>query len=318
MAVNDHNGQVLTSKSKNPPKHYRLSIKSFSSLTSEEKYESGEFEAGGYKWKLVLFPNGNKDRGVKDNISLYLKMGGKDAIKAGKIVTIDYKLFLLYRHNGKEKYRVLEEPNKKEKKYCFYKTIVGCLAGFDLFIPLDLFRDTSEGYLIDDRCEFGAEVFVSETTRIGKGECLFMNLDTDTYKYVWKLNNFSTLNAPSCYSTPFCFANHKYCTMKLQLYPKGNGTGNGSHLSLFLWLNNPDELPPGSKILAGFTLRILDQILGNHCSYKADKACWFDAANPNFGRQQMITQEENARFSMDDSCIIEVEVTIQGVSVPGI
>ncbi|KAL6195251.1 hypothetical protein ACLB2K_030871 [Fragaria x ananassa] len=173
-------------------------------------------------WKLVLFPNGNKDRGVEDYISLYLKMGGNDAIKPVKIVTIDYKLFLLYRHNGKEKYRVLEEPNKK---YCFYKTIVGCLAGFDLFIPLDLFRDTSEGYLIDDRY----------------------------------------------------------------------------------------ELPPGSKILAGFTLRILDQIHGNHCSYKAAKACWFDAANPNFGRQQMITQEENARFSMDDSCIIVVEVTIQGV-----
>ncbi|KAL6204217.1 hypothetical protein ACLB2K_021485 [Fragaria x ananassa] len=295
MAVNDRNGLDWTI-SKKPPKHYRLVINSFSSLTSEEKYESGEFEAGGYKWKLVLFPNGNKDRDVKDHISLYLKMGGKDAIKPHKIVTIDYKLFLLNRHNGKERYRVLEHTNKKEKKYCFYKTIVGCLAGFDLFIPLDLFRDTSEGYLIDDRCEFGAEVFVSETTRV---------------------TNFSTLNTPShLYSKSFCFSKQSYCAWELCLYPKGCGIGEGSHLSLYLCLNDPDKLPPGSKILAEFNLRILDQIHGNHCS-KATKVRWFDAANPSFCHHQMITLEENARFSMDDSCIIEVEVTIQGVSVPG-
>ncbi|XP_011033128.1 PREDICTED: TNF receptor-associated factor family protein DDB_G0272340-like [Populus euphratica] len=57
-----------------PPIHYMVKIELFSSLwkNAVETYESGVFEAGGYKWKLVLYPNGNKSNNVKDYISLYL------------------------------------------------------------------------------------------------------------------------------------------------------------------------------------------------------------------------------------------------------
>ncbi|PRQ34921.1 putative ubiquitinyl hydrolase 1 [Rosa chinensis] len=315
----NHNGLVWRSVTRKPPKHYKMSIKSFSRLQSEEKYESGEFEVGGYKWKLVLFPNGNKNRDVKDHISLYLEMGGDKAIEPGKIVTVDYKLFLLNRHKGKESYLVLEDYNKREKKYCIYRTIVGGLGGLDRFIPLQDFSDASNGYLIDDRCEFGVEVFVSETTRKGKGECVFMSLNTAIYKHVWKVTNFSKLGAQPYYSLPFTANDQKYCSWRLVLYPKGLITGKDSHLSLLLYLDEPHKLPPGSKILAEFTLRILDQIHGNHRSGKVN-ACWF-IAQPTIracGFDQLITQEKNARFSMDDTCIIEVEITIQGLSMPRI
>ncbi|KAJ0092355.1 hypothetical protein Patl1_24775 [Pistacia atlantica] len=50
---------------------------------SFEKYESAEFEAGGYKWKLVLHPNGNKSKNVEDHISLYLAMADATSLPPG-------------------------------------------------------------------------------------------------------------------------------------------------------------------------------------------------------------------------------------------
>ncbi|XWS08433.1 hypothetical protein CRYUN_Cryun40dG0002100 [Craigia yunnanensis] len=72
--VSSNQDEVARSISEAAPSHYLLKIQSFSLLTKNgiEKYESGEFEAGGYKWKLVLYPNGNKSRNVKEHLSLYL------------------------------------------------------------------------------------------------------------------------------------------------------------------------------------------------------------------------------------------------------
>ena len=56
---------------------------------------------------------------------------------------------------------------------------------------------------------------------------------------------------------------------KLWLYPKGRDIGKGSHLSVFLRLDNT-QFPTGAKILAEITLRIMDQIHGNHYSLKGN------------------------------------------------
>ncbi|KAL6190771.1 hypothetical protein ACLB2K_037165 [Fragaria x ananassa] len=262
----DRNGLVFRSVSKKPPKDY-MKIVSFSSLKSGDRYESAEFEIKGYKWKLVLFPSGNKKHNVKDNISLYLEMGGQKAIDSVSIVTVDYKFYLLNRQKEKKTYLVLEDANKREKKYCFYRTIVGGLAGFDRFISLEDFTDASNGYLIDDTCEFGADVFVSKSRSKGKGELVSMNLNTVMCKHTWKVTDFSKLQTPSCYSQPFIAADQKYCAWKLILYPRGLGIGKGSHLSVFLHVHEPEnQLPIDSKILAEYTIRILDQIHGKHRS----------------------------------------------------
>ncbi|XP_061993354.1 uncharacterized protein LOC133711213 [Rosa rugosa] len=95
---------VFRSLSDSLPTHCSLSIESFSLLTEYhgvDGYESKEFEAGGYIWKLVLYPNGNKKKNVEDHIS------------------------------NKGMYLVLE--------------------GFDKLIPLEEFRDASNGYLVVDK-----------------------------------------------------------------------------------------------------------------------------------------------------------------------
>lgn len=57
IATLNHQDGILRSISDLPPTHYTVKIQLFSLLTKNniEKYESGEFEAGGYKWyKMFL------------------------------------------------------------------------------------------------------------------------------------------------------------------------------------------------------------------------------------------------------------------------
>ncbi|KAI9197880.1 hypothetical protein LWI28_006004 [Acer negundo] len=57
------------------PAHFTLKIESYSSLLEvlngkDERYETGNFDAGGYKWKLILYPQGNEAYERKNHISL--------------------------------------------------------------------------------------------------------------------------------------------------------------------------------------------------------------------------------------------------------
>ncbi|CAL5377513.1 unnamed protein product [Camellia sinensis] len=74
IAKGDHSTGILRSLRDVPPAHYTFKIEySPSFLNSKiENLDSGVFEAGGYKWKLSLYPNGNKKRNVNGHISLYL------------------------------------------------------------------------------------------------------------------------------------------------------------------------------------------------------------------------------------------------------
>ncbi|KAJ4715214.1 Ubiquitin carboxyl-terminal hydrolase 12 [Melia azedarach] len=148
-----------------PPSHYILKIESFSLLTG--KYESGEFEAGGYKWKLVLYPSGNKGKNVKDNISLYLSMADETSLNFGWEVNVVYRLFLF--DQNRDKYLILQDAMRKERRFHGLKLE----WGFDQFIRLKDFKDRSKGFLVEDTCVFGADVFVKERNTI-KGECLSM------------------------------------------------------------------------------------------------------------------------------------------------
>ncbi|KAJ6910137.1 hypothetical protein NC652_020974 [Populus alba x Populus x berolinensis] len=91
-----------------PPIHYMVKIELFSSLgkNAVETYESGVFEAGGYKWKLVLYPNGNKRNNVKDAISLYLAMVDASSLPRGWEVNVIFRLFLL--DQNKDSYLVIQ------------------------------------------------------------------------------------------------------------------------------------------------------------------------------------------------------------------
>ncbi|KAK7844151.1 ubiquitin carboxyl-terminal hydrolase 12 [Quercus suber] len=137
------------------PTHFLLKIQSYSLLceTGVEKYESGVFEAGGHKWRLSLYPKGNKKMNGTDHISLYLSIVDTEKYSLGWEVYATFKLF------------VFDQIRDK------FLTIPGTIRrfhdikmewGFDKFLPLDSFNFLPNGYLVNDCCVVGAEVFVHE------------------------------------------------------------------------------------------------------------------------------------------------------------
>nr|XP_029146100.1 uncharacterized protein LOC112722669 isoform X1 [Arachis hypogaea] len=325
-----------------PPAHYVVRVELFSLLANNsiEKYVSEKFEAGGYKWKLVLHPSGNKGKNIKDHISLYLALDEASLPHPAWEIYVNFRLFLLDQNT--DNFLVVQDATGKERR--FYK--MKAEWGFDKFITLKEFNDASKGYLVDDTCAFGAEVYVCKERSRSKGESIVMVKDSFTYKHVWEINNFSkldlefydskTFNAGNYewynnhpvlfliyaskvylkYALKFTYIGHNAVSCrKIKLYPKGNGPGFGSHLSLYLALSNPSTLSPVSKIYAQITLRILDQKQAKHHFGKANY--WFSSSNHERGASRLIPlsyfTSQYQGFLVKDSCLVEAEVQILGV-----
>ncbi|KAL3505558.1 hypothetical protein ACH5RR_030940, partial [Cinchona calisaya] len=312
LVLRDRDG-MLMSVSDAPPTHYIVKLESFSLLRKNniEKYISSDFEAGGYKWKLIIYPNGNKTKNVSDSISAYLMMAQQSSLHLhpGLEVHAVFKMFLLDQH--KDNYLTVEVGKARR----FHKMKLEW--GFDRLMSLGTFTDPSNGYLVNDTCMFGVEIYISkEIHTSAKGESLLMMEDAISSKSTWKIESFSSLNVyESEESKPFNAGEHKW---KMQLYPKGKGSGTGTHISLYLALADPTTISPASQIYVEFTLRILDQdqIHIKHHFSKANH--WFSASNPVAGWPRFVLlsnfNHPNRGLLVKDSCILEAEVTVHGMA----
>ncbi|KAG5555385.1 hypothetical protein RHGRI_012804 [Rhododendron griersonianum] len=188
-------------------------------------------------------------------------------------------------------------------------------CGFDQFIPLKTFTNIGNGYLVNDTCIFGAEVFICKERNTGKGESLSMVKGAITYKQLCKIENFSKLNVECYDSTEFNAGDHKW---KIQVYPKGKGSGAGTHISLYLALADPSILPPNSKIYAEVKLRIVEQIRATDWSAKV--TYWFSASRTDCGWSRFTTLSylnlPSVGLLVKDTCLVEAELTIHGVASP--
>ncbi|XP_016438883.2 uncharacterized protein LOC107764797 [Nicotiana tabacum] len=301
---------VSRSISETPPTHYTLKIQSLSLLKKNniEKYTSPYFEAGGYKWKLVFHPTGNKNKNAEGkHVSIYLMMA-----EASSLVHAVFRLFLLDQNN--DNYLVLQDTTV-EKGRRFHAMKVEW--GFDRFISQEDFNNQANGYVVDDICVLGAEVYVCQEKFKGRGDCLSMVKDPISYKHVWKIDNFSSLSADCEDSKTFMQGEHKW---KIQVYPKGKGSGKDTHLSLYLALAEPSSLSQGSQIYAEFTLRILHQIGSTHYFGKANY--WFSGSHTFCGWPRFISigyfSLPGAGYLVKDTCVIEAEVTVHGATTNNI
>lgn len=82
--------------------------------------------------------------------------------------------------------------------------------GFDQFISLKALRDAANGFLVDDTCVFGAEVFVCKERTTDKGECLQMIKDPIMYKHTFKVESYSKLAVECSESEEFNAADQKW------------------------------------------------------------------------------------------------------------
>jgi hypothetical protein len=171
-----------------------------------EKYESDEFQAGGYKWRLILYPNGDNARNGSNYISLYLSISDTQNLPLGWEVEADFSLFVY---------------NSLSRKYKSYKLASTTLfdwlkmdSGFSQLIPLDVFKETANGYLFGDACVFGAEIYVFGSS-VAKRQTLSLMKKTDINKnqiigiFTWTDGNFSTVNEVSLLSEKFTIGDLK-------------------------------------------------------------------------------------------------------------
>ncbi|KAG5240226.1 MATH domain and coiled-coil domain-containing protein [Salix suchowensis] len=160
---------------------------------------------------LVLYPSGNKSKNVKEHISLYLAMADTSSLPLGWEIHVIFRLFLL--DQNKDSYLVIQAG--KERRFHGLKLE----WGFDEFIQLSTFNDSRYGFLVEDTCVLGAEVFVCRERSRGKGEVLSMTKQPATFKYTWKIENFLKLDEKRQESQIFKFTDK--IRWKILLYPKG-------------------------------------------------------------------------------------------------
>ncbi|CAI9776381.1 unnamed protein product [Fraxinus pennsylvanica] len=279
------------------PAHLLFKIESFSLLSenSIDKIESSEFESDNkYKWKLIIYPEGRRAEDGANHVSAYLVVENKSKQDAGWELNAFVSIFLF---------------NRKLDTYVFKKGqrrfhLLNPEWGFSKFIMKETLTNPSNGYLVDDSCVFGAEVFVVKNE--GIRECMSILKVTNSFKHELKISKFSELEK-EWNSQEFNVGDHKW---KVCVYPKGNGAQKGSHVSIFL---HKVGFSSGEKVKADCSICIKNQSgIGNH-KYQFNRL--FSASSSSWGWSSFIpiADMKQPGFLVGDLCIIEVEISIQAV-----
>ncbi|KAL6129087.1 hypothetical protein ACLB2K_072440 [Fragaria x ananassa] len=134
-----------------------------------------------HRKRLSLHPN-ETEAGI-GYISLYLAIAETDSYPEGWEVYADYKLFVL--DHLQKKYLTVQDADGDMKRFHKEKSE----WGFAKLITLEAFKNSSNGYLVDDCCEFGAEVFVY--SRNSKWESLAMVKEPSDGTFRYEMENFS-------------------------------------------------------------------------------------------------------------------------------
>ncbi|XAR58461.1 Ubiquitinyl hydrolase 1 [Bertholletia excelsa] len=295
-----------------PPSGHSVKIESFSSLQKAgiEKYSSEAFEAEGYKWKLLIYPNGYKSRG-EGHISMVLSLEETSSLPVDWEVNTVFNFFILDRIHNK----YVTFSGSSCLRICRFHATKS-EWGVAKFIDLETFTDPLYGYLVDDTCVFGVELFVIKQP--SKGEQLSVLKEAATGKDAWKIRSFSCLTLGWYESDAFTVGDYKW---KIRLYPKGNGAGKGNSISVFLRLVD-STLPPDAKLLVTYAIRVLkmDQTEEQPENFKLTAENKFGASNLTWGYQKFMSlatfNDPEMMFLVDDSCIIQAQVTLIGTVSP--
>ncbi|KAL8224644.1 hypothetical protein R6Q59_000263 [Mikania micrantha] len=292
---------MFISRRKHEPAHYMLKIESFSLLYEAEtfKIESDVFEASGHKWRLDLHPN--KD----GHISLHVVICDTGNDSKGWEVCVDVSFFVY--DQMQNNYVTFQDMNGRRTRFNEKKTT----WGFDKLIAMESFMECKNGYLFNDSCVFGVEIFeVPEFTRLDR--CLLMTKPPETMNsFTWTINRFSDLTDNVVSSEVFKVGKVKW---KLLLYPKGNKSGAGTHLSVYLGVHDVASFPDGWKLYAKFNLRVKNQCTKSDTENETDN--WFCNSAKDWGYSSFMLLSELSNsetgFLLNDNLMVEAKISVMG------
>ncbi|XP_035844017.1 uncharacterized protein LOC110931796 [Helianthus annuus] len=228
--------------------------------------------------RLDLYPNGNNEENGANHIALYVVICDTESCPKGWEVCVDVCFFYANGH------RTRFHENKTT-------------WGFDKLISLESFMEGKNGYLYDDSCVFGAEVFeVHEFTQLDR--CLSMKKPPATMNtHSWTINKVSAITEDEVYSQVFKVGKVKW---KLSLFPKGFDSA---------------AFPNDWKVYAKFKIRVKSQATENDIEKETDN--WFCNSVDNWGFPTMmilsqLNDSENG-FLLNDNLTVEVEILVMGM-----
>ncbi|KAL6566798.1 hypothetical protein OROMI_015202 [Orobanche minor] len=299
---------VAMEKREASPAHLLIKMESFSLFRKSgvDKYETKEFAAGNYKWRLIIYPNGDGTGKYGDHVSVYLAIADTKSLPENWEVNAVFSICIFNQISGEYLYTL-----GWTRHFFSMKTE----WGFPKFMQKKTLTDPSNGYMFDDSCVFGAEVFVSESKAATVTECLSLYGVSVPQKRDWKISNFSKLEDVWT-SEEFTIEEFKW---ELEIYPNEDEDQNGRSLSVYLIYvgSNKQQQQPGERVNARFTIRIKNQHAS--CKHHEQTAShWFEAPNKNWGWPSFISldslKDDNGGFIVNDTCVVEVEVYVQAVA----
>ncbi|XP_062083635.1 ubiquitin C-terminal hydrolase 13-like [Humulus lupulus] len=291
--------EISRSTRRVPPAHYLLKVQSYSLLSnsSNGKYDSSPFEAGGYKWRLSFYPNGDKRFNTNnDHISLYLTICETGFLSSE--VNVIFILFVYnHMHGNYLTVQAMRRFHEMKKEW-----------GFEQLESLKNFKDLSKGYLFNDSCVFGAEVFViNQTTPNSESLSVFKDEEISNPTYRWEIKELSKMDKSYYYSQEFSSGGAKWY---LWIYPEGSGNRNGKSFSMYLMLADGSAL--SNSIYAECCLRVIDQVNSKHRERSVDY--WFSRGGSGRGYGNFMLIEDLYKSSngyvVKDTLILEVEFLV--------
>ncbi|GAB2215149.1 hypothetical protein Drorol1_Dr00019525 [Drosera rotundifolia] len=287
------------------PLHYTLKIESFSSIgallkaSGEDCITSSEFSAGGCKWVLKIHWEELKDDKDNGYISLYLKL--IDKLQPGEIVTAMFRFYVQNRIQGN--YTV--EQDVIGRQFSIDKSE----WGISRLLTVSEVLDTSNGYILDDCCVVGVEVFPAK--REHKTGVLTVVRMRSVGPYTWKVANFSGLSDAQLSSPVYTTDGISW---SLALYPKGDFSQvKGESLSIFFRLEDRSVFACGNRIFIKYKVSIKDQLRNN--SYQISVSNWFDANITSWGHSAFIplSRLKNRSYGYLENDELIIEVTIEAM-----
>ncbi|XP_038695149.1 MATH domain and coiled-coil domain-containing protein At3g58260-like isoform X2 [Tripterygium wilfordii] len=278
------------------PAHYMFKIESLST-PEVEKYESGVFEVGGYKWSLAFYPTGNENMNGNDYISLYLVIENTEKLPACWEVNVSFRLFLF--DQIRDNYLTIEAANGKISRFHATKTE----WGFGKFLSLKSFHDASNGYLVGDTCIIGAEVLVVESNR--KQDALLMIKSPPNNIMTWTPTKVSTLHGEEYVSQVFTVEESKW---KLSISPKVNELREGKHLSIYLQCVEAVSQYQNIKVYVESKLRI-KKFHGISKPLEYNVKHWFSSSE-SMGFQSFVSRLDPIALTGSDWLTIEAEIMV--------
>jgi hypothetical protein len=278
-----------------------VTITSFSVIKGRsEAFESSTVEAAGYKWRFMLFVNGNQNDpdGGHENMALYVGIKETESFPRGWEVNVDLKLFV---HNEKL-HKYLTVSDGTVKRYEAAKTY----WGFGNLIPRTTLLDPNEGYILHDTLSFGAEISIVNPAE--KQEKITFISNPPDNVFTWKILRFSTLENKFYYSDEFLVGDRYW---RLGFNPKGYQGERPRALSIFLYAQGYKANAVITNTWGSVNLQLKNQRSSNHIQLYSEAWCAIRSGYGIEGNSIILLedlQNSSKGYLVNDAIIFEAEL----------